>query len=130
MHPFGNVVCKIAVSGRVLLDALNSGVSKLPAAAGQFPQVSGVTMKVDVRGPPGNRLSEVRVNGEPLDVNKTYTVGLPDFVQKGGDNYSMFVGQRVLIDAQSGDLVVTALEKYIAAKREVAPGIEGRITWR
>jgi 5'-nucleotidase len=127
MHPFGNVVCKIAVSGRVLLDALNSGVSKLPAAAGQFPQVSGVTMKVDVRGPPGNRVSDVRVNGEPLELNRTYTVGLPDFVQKGGDNYSMFVGQRVLVDAQSGDLVVTALEKYIAAKRVVAPAVEGRI---
>jgi 2',3'-cyclic-nucleotide 2'-phosphodiesterase (5'-nucleotidase family) len=128
IHPFGNVACKIAVSGRVLLDALNSGVSKLPAGAGQFPQVSGVTMRVDVRGPPGNRVSNVRVNGEPLDMNRTYTVGLPDFLQKGGDNYSMFVGQQVLIDAQSGDLVVTALEKYITAKRDVAPAIEGRVT--
>ena len=41
MHPFGNVVYKISVSGRVLLQALNSGVSKLPAAAGQFPQSLG-----------------------------------------------------------------------------------------
>ena len=49
-------------------------------------------------------------------------------LQKGGDNYSMFVGQQVLIDAQSGDLVVTALEKYITAKRDVAPAIEGRVT--
>ena len=128
IHPFGNVICKVAVPGRVVLEALNSGVSKLPAAAGQFPQLSGVTMKVDVRGPPGNRVSDVRVNGEPLDLNRTYTVGLPDFVQKGGDNYSMFVGQKVLVDAQSGDLVVTALEKYIAAKRAVAPAIENRIT--
>ena len=127
IHPFGNVVCKIAVTGRVLLDALNSGVSKLPAGAGQFPQISGVTMKVDVRGPPGNRVTDVRVNGQPLDLNKTYTVGLPDFVQKGGDNYSMFAGQKVLVDAQSGDLVVSALEKYIAAKREVAPMVEGRL---
>jgi 5'-nucleotidase / UDP-sugar diphosphatase len=128
IHPFGNVVCKVAVSGRVLLDALNSGVSRLPAGAGQFPQVSGLTMKVDVRGPPGNRVSDVRVNGAPLDLNRTYTVALPDFVQKGGDNYSMFVGQKVLVDAQSGDLVVTAFEKYIAAKHDVAPAVEGRIT--
>jgi 2',3'-cyclic-nucleotide 2'-phosphodiesterase (5'-nucleotidase family) len=128
IHPFGNVLCKVAISGRVLLDALNSGVSKLPAGAGQFPQVSGVSMKVDVRGPPGNRVSDVRVNGEPLDPNRTYTVALPNYVLNGGDNYSMFVGQKVLIDAQSGDLVVTALEKYIAARRDVAPAIEGRIT--
>src|SRR4029077_15458267 len=104
---------------------LNSGVSKLPAGAGQFPQLSGVTMKVDVRGPPGSRVSDVRVNGEPLALDKTYTVALPDFVLKGGDNYSMFVGQKVLVDAQSGDLVVTALEKYIAAKSDVAPALQG-----
>ena len=127
INPFGNVVCKIAVSGRVLLEALNNGVSKLPAGAGQFPQLSGVTMSVDVRGPPGNRVSDVRVNGEPLDLNRTYTVALPDYVQKGGDNYSMFVGQKVLVDAQSGDLVAAALEKYIAARGDVAPAIEGRI---
>jgi len=61
-------------------------------------------------------------------MNRAYTVALPDFVLKGGDNYSMFAGQKVLVDAQSGDLVVTALEKYIAAKRDVAPAIEARIT--
>ena len=38
------------------------------------------------------------------------------------------IGQKVLVDAQSGDLLVTALEKYIAAKHDVAPSIEGRIT--
>jgi 2',3'-cyclic-nucleotide 2'-phosphodiesterase (5'-nucleotidase family) len=128
IHPFGNIVCKIAVSGKVLLGALNSGVSKLPTGAGQFPQLSGVTMTVDARGPPGNRVSDVRVNGEPLALDRTYTVALPDFVMKGGDNYSMFVDQKVLVDAQSGDLVVTALEKYIATKRDVAPAVEGRIT--
>ena len=33
MHPFGNVVCKLVVPGRVVLAALNHGVSRLPAAA-------------------------------------------------------------------------------------------------
>jgi len=47
-NPFGGVICKVAVSGRVILQALNSGVSKLPATAGQFPQVSGLTMRVDL----------------------------------------------------------------------------------
>ncbi len=127
MHPFGNIACKIAVSGRVLLDALNNGVAKLPAGAGQFPQVSGVTMTVDPHAPAGNRVTNVRVGGAPLDVSKTYTVGLPDFVMNGGDNYAMFTGQKILVDAQSGDLVVTALEKYIAARGTVSPKIEGRI---
>ena len=92
MHPFGNVNCKIAVTGRVLLAALNSGVSKLPTGAGQFPQVSGLTMKVNVRARPGNRVTDVLVNGQPLDLDMTYTVALPDYLLKGGDNYTMFAG--------------------------------------
>ena len=127
IHPFGNVVCKIAVSGRVLLDALNHGVSKLPGGAGQFPQLSGVTLKVTVAAPVGSRVSDVKVNGQPLDLAKTYTVALPDYVMNGGDGYAMFPGQKVLVDAQSGDLTVLALEKYIAGKGTVSPSIEGRI---
>ena len=128
MHPFGNVNCEIAVTGRVLLAALNNGVSKLPATAGQFPQVSGLTMKVNPRAPPGNRVTGVVVNGQPLDPDKTYTVALPDYVLKGGDSYTMFANARVRVGPETGNLIVAALEKYIAGKRVVSPGIEGRIT--
>ena len=127
IHPFGNVACKIAVTGQVLLDALNHGVSKLPGGAGQFPQVSGLTMKVDVNAPAASRVSDVKVNGAPLDLAKTYTLALPDYVMSGGDGYSMVPGQKVLVDAQSGDLVVAALEKYVTKKGTVSPSVEGRI---
>jgi 2',3'-cyclic-nucleotide 2'-phosphodiesterase (5'-nucleotidase family) len=127
IHPFGNINCKVAVPGRVLLAALNSGVSKLPEAAGQFPQVSGLTMKVNPRAPPGSRVSDVIVKGEPLDMTKIYTVAIPDYVLKGGDNYSMFANQQVLIGPESGKLIVQAVEDYLAAKRQVSPMVEGRI---
>jgi 2',3'-cyclic-nucleotide 2'-phosphodiesterase (5'-nucleotidase family) len=128
MHPFGNVNCEIEVTGRVLIAALNSGVSKLPGGSGQFPQVSGMTMKVNPRAPPGNRVTGVVVNGQPLEPDKTYTVALPDYVLKGGDNYTMFRNARVLVGPESGNLIVAALARYIAAKGTVSPGIEGRIT--
>jgi 2',3'-cyclic-nucleotide 2'-phosphodiesterase (5'-nucleotidase family) len=130
MHPFGNVVCKISVSGRVLLQALNSGVSKLPAAAGQFPQVSGLTMTVDRNAPPSDRVHDAKVNGQRLDADKMYTLALPDFVLKGGDNYTMFAGQRVLIAPESGDLLVTAFEKFVKQRQEITQETDGRITIR
>ena len=127
IHPFGNIACKIEVNGRVLLDALNHGVSLLPLGGGRFPQLSGVTMKVDAKAPVGSRVSDVRVNGAPLDAAKTYTVALPDYLMNGGDSYAMFPSQKVLIDAQSGDLIVQALEKYIVKRGTVSPVPEGRI---
>ena len=127
IHPFGNVICKVAVPGRVVLEALNNGVSRLPATAGRFPQVSGIIMRVDRAAPPGDRVRDVRVHGEPLDLNKTYSVAIADYMLEGGDGYTMFAGQRVLVGPEAGDLIATALEKYVAAKHEIAPAVEGRI---
>jgi 5'-nucleotidase len=127
IQPFGNVICKVAVPGRIVLDALNHGVAQLPASAGRFPQVSGLTMKVEVNRPAGDRVTDVRVNGQPLDPARVYTVAIPDFIFNGGDGYTMFAGQRVLIDPASGATVLSALETYVAAKKEIAPQIDGRI---
>lgn len=128
MHPFGNIVCKVAVTGRVILEALNFGASRLPAAAGQFPQVSGLTMQLNLTGAPDRRVQNVRLDGRPLDPTATYTLAIPDYLLNGGDGYTMFGSQRVLIGPESGDSMATALEAYVAARREVNPSIEGRIT--
>jgi 5'-nucleotidase len=128
MHPFGNIICKIAVSGRVLLEALNSGVSKLPAAAGQFPQVSGMRITVDITKPAGSRVTDVTVNGRPLDPTATYTLALPDFILAGGDEYTMFASERVLVDHESGNTLLSGIEKAVEVQRVIAPQADGRIT--
>jgi 2',3'-cyclic-nucleotide 2'-phosphodiesterase (5'-nucleotidase family) len=128
MHPFGNAVCKISVAGSVVLAALNSGVSKLPATAGQFPQVSGLTMQVDARAPPGQRVRDVIVNGQRLDPVKSYVLAIPDYLLKGGDGYTMFANARVLVDPESGSLLVSALEKYVMSRGTIASQVEGRMT--
>lgn len=125
MHPFGNVVVKVEMSGRLLLETLTYGVSRLPAAAGQFPQVSGVTMDVHLTGP--ERVRNVRVGGMPLDLNRTYSVGLLDFLLTGGDGYSMFARARPLVRAEAGELLVSVVEKYMSARRTISPTVEGRI---
>jgi 5'-nucleotidase len=126
IHPFGNVVCTLAVPGRVILEALEHGVSRLPASAGQFPQVSGLTFGVDPGSPAGRRVANVRVGGVPLDLERVYTLAIPDFLLNGGDGYTMFAGQQVLVPAEEGPLMALALERYIAGK-DVTPSVEGRI---
>jgi 5'-nucleotidase len=128
LHPLGNVICTVRVPGRVIADALRNGVSRFPATAGAFPQVSGLAFAIDPAAPPERRVVDVRVNGEPLDLEKRYVLAIPDYIFKGGDGYTMFPGGDVLVAPEAGDLIVTALEKYIAAKKEIAPAVEGRIT--
>lgn len=128
MHPFGNVVCKIAIQGRVVLQALNAGVSGLPAASGRFPQVSGLTYRVDPSAPAGDRVRDVRIGSQPLDPERTYTMALPDYILEGGDGYTMFGGTARLVSPEGGRLIVTAVEQYLAGRGDVAPSVEGRIT--
>lgn len=130
IHPFDNVICVLELPGRVVLEALNHGVSSLPSANGMFPQVSGVTLTVDQRAPAGNRVRDVKVNGQPLDPNKGYTVAIPDYALRQGDGYTMFTGQKIRVGPEAGNMISDALERYVSAKREVAPAIEGRITIR
>ncbi|HKB14336.1 MAG TPA: hypothetical protein VKD69_26905 [Vicinamibacterales bacterium] len=42
----------------------------------------------------------------------------------------MFPGGDVLASPESGNLIASALEKYVADRREIAPAVEGRITVR
>ena len=127
MHPFGNVICTVEMTGAKLVETLNIGVDRLPAADGGFPAVSGVTFRVKVSLPPGQRVSDVRVNGRPLDPAKSYTVAMPNYVLEGGDGYSNLADVLVLVNAEQGPLIVAAIEKFIGG-REISPAIEGRIT--
>jgi 5'-nucleotidase len=117
----------VVVPGRVVIAALNHAVSRLPEVAGQFPQVAGLRLGIDLRGPPGDRVRDVTVAGAPIDPDRPYTLALPDFVLLGGDGYDMFGKGRVLVGPESGPLMVRALEEYLAARPAVAPAVEGRI---
>jgi 2',3'-cyclic-nucleotide 2'-phosphodiesterase (5'-nucleotidase family) len=130
LHPLGNVICAVRVPGSVILDALRNGVARFPAAAGAFPQVSGVTFTIDPAAALDARVTDVRVNGEPLDPGKRYVVAIPDYIFKGGDAYAMFPAGEVLITPEAGNLIVTAMAKYLSEKKEISPVVEGRIRVR
>ena len=127
IHPFGNAVTTLSVPGRVIVAALEHGVSRLPLSAGQFPQVSGLTFRVNPDASAGARVSDVRVQDAPLEPDRVYTLAVPDFLVAGGDGYTMFKGQKVLVGPEAGPTMAAALERYIAERREIAPEVEGRI---
>lgn len=128
IHPFGNVICTVALTGEALLRMLNIGVGNLPAVTtGQFPAVSGVRFRVVLANRTGDRVRDLRVNGTPVDLTKSYTLALPDYVLNGGDNYdAMKSSLRVLVAAEQGPLIVSALERYIAGQ-QISPTVDGRI---
>ena len=128
--PFGNVAVVVAVSGEAVKAALENGFSQIEKSAGRFPQVSGMTVTVDPKRPPGSRVVAVMVGDTPLDPKATYKLATNDYMLKGGDGYAMLSAGKVLIDASAGSLMATDVINAIQGAKMLSPKVEGRIVFK
>lgn len=130
MLPFKNKIVKIEITGATLRAALEHGVSRSAedAEPGAFPQVSGIQFSFDASKPPGSRIVDLKVNGQPLDETRKYSLVAPTFVAlDGGDGYSMFKGATVLIPPDKAPMDSDVVQRAISSVRSIAPKVEGRI---
>jgi len=128
--PFKNKLVKIEISGATLRAALEHGVSRTAedAQPGGFPQVSGIQFSFDASRPAGSRIVDVKVNGQPLDEARKYTLTTTTFVGlDGGDGYTMLKGATVIIPPERAPTDSDALQQAISVVRAIAPKLEGRI---
>jgi 2',3'-cyclic-nucleotide 2'-phosphodiesterase (5'-nucleotidase family) len=128
--PFNNRVVAIEISGRELRRALENGLSRLPEAAGRFPQVSGITIEVDPGRPPGSRITSMRIGDAPLDDNKLYRVATNDFLARGGDDYTMFRDAKHLLPVDDSPLLANEVMVYVRRLGTVRTVVGGRIVIR
>ena len=129
--PFGNVASTVSINGAELKTMLENGVSRMPAADGRFPQVSGLCVTYNITLPAGSRVVSVvrqAANGTctgpavDLTAGSTYTLASNDFTLSGGDSYPNFQGRfttREIMDQVVAD--------YITAQGTISPAIQGRI---
>lgn len=127
VHPYGNLLCVVEATGQQILDALEMGARAYPGITGGFQQVSGITFDLYGDIPSGvvldengmfvrvdgtYRVQNVKINGEPLDLDKTYTLASHNYCLKnGGDGFSMFQGCNLIKDETMVDN--EALIRYI-----------------
>jgi len=88
--PFDNYLLAVSLTGRQLKEALEHGVSSLEEPSGRFPQVSGLSFTYSRTAPAGSRVKEVLILGQPLELEREYTVATNDFLAAGGDGYKVF----------------------------------------
>lgn len=127
VFPFGNMGCVVEVSGQKIKDALEMASKNAPEESGGFLQVSGLTYTIDTSVPSGvqlddkgnfvkvngpYRVTDIMVGGQPIDLNKTYTVASHNYMLKSaGDGMTMFENSNVIRDEVMTD--VDLLSTYI-----------------
>ncbi|MDF1728165.1 MAG: bifunctional metallophosphatase/5'-nucleotidase [Sulfitobacter sp.] len=124
--PFQNTLSTFQVTGETIVAALENGVSQVEEGAGRFPQVAGLSFAFDPSAEAGSRVSDVMVDGAPIEMDKMYGVVSNNYVRNGGDGYSMFVGAENAYDFGPDLADVTA--EYMAEEGTYSPYTDGRIT--
>ncbi|MEM7489637.1 MAG: 5'-nucleotidase C-terminal domain-containing protein, partial [Pseudomonadota bacterium] len=125
--PFQNTLATFTATGQEIVDALENGVSEIEEGAGRFPQVAGMSYAFDAAAEPGSRISDVMVDGAPIDPAATYGVVTNNYVRNGGDGYAMFADAEDAYDFGPGLELVLA--DYVAALGGTfEPYTDGRIT--
>jgi 2',3'-cyclic-nucleotide 2'-phosphodiesterase (5'-nucleotidase family) len=128
--PFGNKTIMLELTGAQVKEALENGVSQIEQGAGRFPQVSGLSFTVDKSKPAGQRVSDVVVNGQPLDAGAKYKVATNDYMARGGDGYAVFEQGKMLVNLESAKLMANDVMAYIRQMGEVKGAGAPRITMK
>jgi len=125
--PFGNRTAKLQLTGAELRETLENGFADYPGIDGRNPQISGMTVTVDLGKPAGQRVLKVEVGGKPLDPAAKYTLATNDFMARGGNGYAVLARAKRLTRMQDERLLASDVIDYVVARKTVAPKLEGRI---
>ena len=106
IFPFNNFVQTAIIKGNTIREMLEHSVFSMPVSFGGFMNVSGIEFTVDIHKPVGNKVSDIKINGESLDEDKTYSVAAVDFIFSGGDDYSMLKNLYITGDYDSIENIV------------------------
>lgn len=123
--PFGNEVLTRTVTGSQLYAMLEHSVAVIPGANGRFGQISGFRFSYNSSLPVGSRVQSVTLDdGTPIlpDI-ATYTLATNNFINAGGDGYTMLVDGQGVTREQDAEVV----PEYIRHLKTITPRVEGRI---
>lgn len=123
--PFGNYVIVKEYTGAQILAALEHGTANYPELAGSFAQVAGVTFTLDLNEEAGKRVKDVKIGGQPLDLEKTYKVATNDFMAVGGDGYTMLQEGNLVVELPGLDEV---LIEYVKGLESIPSEVRPRMT--
>ncbi|MRI34475.1 bifunctional UDP-sugar hydrolase/5'-nucleotidase [Endozoicomonas sp. OPT23] len=103
--PFGNTVTTTEMTGQEVVDYLNV-VALKPTNSGAFAHFEGADMTIA-----NGKVSDVKINGEAIDLNKTYKMAILSFSAGGGDKYPNLKVKPGYVD--TGFVDADVLREYI-----------------
>jgi len=126
VQPFSNVMVVKTFTGAQLKAILEQQANNPGPGQNRILQVSnGFTYTWSASAPAGSKVSNMAINGVPVDPAASYRVAMNNFLADGGDGFSAF---RDGTNQLGGEIDLDALVRYLTERSPVAPGPTNRIT--
>ena len=123
VQPFGNIMQTITLTGENLKNVLEQ---QWGDSGTQILQVSSTLhYTYSASAPIGSKVSDITVDGAPVDPAAIYRVSVNNFLAGGGDGFTEFTKGTDLV---GGPVDLDALLTYLAAHENIAPPAADRIT--
>jgi 5'-nucleotidase len=120
VQPFGNILVTMTMTGAqidAVLEQQTAGTTlQIPAS---------LTYDRSAGGTAGNRISNIRINGVPIDPAASYRVTVNNFLADGGDGFTVF---RQGTSRYFGEIDLDAFARYLEVHNPIAPTLRNRIT--
>ncbi|XP_055005554.1 LOW QUALITY PROTEIN: 5'-nucleotidase [Boleophthalmus pectinirostris] len=131
--PFGGTIDLVSLKGSTLKKAFEHSVHRYGQSTGEFLQVSGFQVEVDLTMPPYSRVRALRIlctrcrvpTFDPVQDDSVYRVLMPSYMVTGGDGFSMIPDE--MVKHNSGDLDISVVSAFLSKRGVVHPAVEGRI---
>ena len=122
VQPFANTLTTVSLTGdqirRILEQQRWSKDAQGVVSATVLQPSKGFTYTFDTTQPVGSRVSNIQLNGVPLEMGTTYRVTANNFVATGGDGFTVFTEAT---NVTNGVIDLDALVAYMAKGPLTAP---------
>jgi 5'-nucleotidase/UDP-sugar diphosphatase len=138
LYPFGNKVITLELKGSELKSILETGARTYPRPNDAFLQSLGLEYTINTAGKPqvlsddglkiiseGNRISDVKVDGIPLDNEKHYKIAVNDYIFNGGNGFSQF--KKAFNVADTGVFIPDIIGDYVKNDSPLTVKLKDRI---
>ncbi|MEU8631122.1 bifunctional metallophosphatase/5'-nucleotidase [Amycolatopsis sp. NPDC048633] len=123
VQPFANIMQTITLTGANLKNVLEQ---QWQGTTTRILQISSsLHYSYSASAPQGSRVSNITVNGTPVDPAATFRVSVNNFLAAGGDGFTEFTKGT---DLAGGPVDLDALIAYLGAHPNLAPPAADRIT--
>lgn len=140
LYPYDNTLRGIRVNGRQLRDYIERSAYYFGRGGGgmtvvdttipgyNYDMLAGVDYSLDLRRPPGSRLTSLSVRGRPVTDIDTFTLALNNYRQAGGGGFSMLAAAPVVYESRE-DIRELLIEE-VRRRKTLRPEDFFRPNWR